>query len=136
MRVFDNINNLPQAVIEWRLRKVDPTGVAETYSTIPTPENLFTIHNYVKVDSVLTDTQIVNGLSNPMTVKEQRAIDKRLASLTNAQLASALKTVTADEAETYIENTVTSLATAKVVMKQMARMIIALRDHTFSEIDV
>lgn len=134
LRVFDNPNNLLEEVIKWRIHKADGSAVVETYSHTVIETGV--THYYVKIDSVLTDAQIDGGLANPITTKETAAINKRLASLANAQLSTALKTVTADEADTYIENTVTNIATAKVVMKQMAKMIIALRNNAFAEIDV
>lgn len=41
-----------------------------------------------------------------------------------------MKTFTAAQAESYIETNVTTLATAKVVLKIMARMLVLMRDHT------
>ena len=40
-----------------------------------------------------------------------------------------MKTFTAAQAEAYIETNVTNLATAKAAIKQMARMLILLRDY-------
>ena len=43
--------------------------------------------------------------------------------------AHVFATVTADQAETWIENNVTDLASAKAALKQLAKAIIYLRDH-------
>jgi hypothetical protein len=43
-------------------------------------------------------------------------------------LTGALRTATPQQAVDYIENNVTNLATAKEVLKLMARMLIVLRD--------
>lgn len=44
-------------------------------------------------------------------------------------LTGALKTATPQQAVNYIETNVTNLATAKEVLKLMARMLIVLRDQ-------
>lgn len=41
-----------------------------------------------------------------------------------------MKTFTAAQAEAYIETNVTTLASAKVVLKIMAKMLVLMRDHT------
>jgi hypothetical protein len=131
--IFKNPLNLIDLVILWRLHKIDPQAKVNTYIA---SELGIANTSYVDITSTISSAQIESGLATPITTKETAAINKRLASLANAQLATALKTVTADEADAYIENTVTNIATAKVVLKQMARLLVALRDHTFSEIDV
>jgi hypothetical protein len=45
-----------------------------------------------------------------------------------------LKTLTPAQAVAYIETNVTSLATAKTVLKVMARILIALRDETWPDL--
>ena len=44
-------------------------------------------------------------------------------------LTGALRTATPQQAVNYIENNVTSLATAKDALKLMARLLIVLRDQ-------
>ncbi len=60
-------------------------------------------------------------------------IDQIVAELEAAKaelnLTGALKTATPQQAVNYIENNVTSLATAKDALKLMARMLIVLRDQ-------
>jgi hypothetical protein len=57
-------------------------------------------------------------------------IEARIA-LARAELSltEALQKATPQQAVNYIENNVTSLQTAKVVLKLMARLIIILRDQ-------
>jgi hypothetical protein len=51
-----------------------------------------------------------------------------------AALASVLKNVTPQEAVDWINTSVTDLASAKVALKYMARMLIALRDAVMPEL--
>ena len=54
---------------------------------------------------------------------------KRTADKAELALTGALRATTPQQAVDYIENNVTSLATAKEVLKLMARMLIVLRDQ-------
>ena len=65
---------------------------------------------------------------------QKRIKDRQSAAKNEAGLATQLKTVTAQGAVDYIEVNVTNLASAKAVMKIMARMLIALRDAQFPEL--
>jgi len=60
----------------------------------------------------------------------EEAIEAELAAA-KAELAltGVLKTATPQQAVNYIENNVINLATAKEVLKLMARMLIVLRDQ-------
>lgn len=51
-----------------------------------------------------------------------------------AALATQLKSVTPQQAVDYIEANVTNLASAKAVLRIMARMLIALRDAQFPDL--
>lgn len=51
-----------------------------------------------------------------------------------AAKATALKTITPKEAVEYIEANVTNIASAKKVLKLMARMLIAMRDEIWSDL--
>ena len=51
-----------------------------------------------------------------------------------AALAAQLKTLTPQEAVDYIETNVTTLASAKTVLKIMARMLIAMRDQIWPDL--
>lgn len=64
----------------------------------------------------------------------KRVAECKVAAKGEAALAKQLKTVTAQGAVDYIEANVTNLASAKAVMKIMARMLIALRDAQFPEL--
>ena len=73
-------------------------------------------------------------------VPDQEKIDARLAEEAADQVSAAAKTAIASmpgwaswsaaEATAYIDKNVTTLATAKTVMKAMAQAIIYLRDHS------
>ena len=54
---------------------------------------------------------------------------EREAAKAELALTGALRTATPQQAVNYIENNVTSLATAKEALKLMARMLIVLRDQ-------
>lgn len=51
-----------------------------------------------------------------------------------AALATQFKSLTPAQAVTYIENNVTNLATAKDVLKIMARILIAMRDEIWPDL--
>jgi nitrogen regulatory protein PII-like uncharacterized protein len=51
-----------------------------------------------------------------------------------AAKATALKTITPEQAVEYINKNVTDLASAKKVLKLMARMLIAMRDEIWSDL--
>lgn len=58
------------------------------------------------------------------------AIEARLAAAkADLALTEALRTATPQQAVDYIENNVTTLATAKAALKLMARMLIVLRNQ-------
>jgi len=58
------------------------------------------------------------------------AIEAKLAAAkAEIALTGALRNATPQQAVNYIENNVTNLATAKEVLKLMARMLIVLRDQ-------
>ena len=59
---------------------------------------------------------------------------RKASAISEAALATELKSLTPAQAVAYIENNVTTLASAKVVLKIMARMLIALRDETWPEL--
>lgn len=67
-------------------------------------------------------------------LKIQRIADRERDAEAQAGLATQLKTVTPQQAVNYIEANVTNLATAKEVLKIMARMLIAIRDRVFPEL--
>jgi len=51
-----------------------------------------------------------------------------------AYTVAELRTLTPDQAADWIESNVTTLATAKAVLKIMARMLIAIRNRTFPDL--
>jgi hypothetical protein len=65
---------------------------------------------------------------NP-TAAELAAIDRKIGAIAEARLATELKSLTPAQAVAYIETHVTTLATAKTVLKIMVRILIAMRDE-------
>lgn len=59
---------------------------------------------------------------------------RKAAAKREAAKATALKTITPEQAVKYINNNVTDLASAKTVLKLMARMLIAMRDEIWSDL--
>lgn len=58
---------------------------------------------------------------------------RKSAAKGEAALATALKTISPAQAVEYINTQVTDLASAKAVLKLMARMLIAMRDEIWSD---
>lgn len=69
-----------------------------------------------------------------LTAAELATIARKENARNEANLATQLKALTPQQAENYIETNVTSLASAKAVMKIMARMLIAMRDEVWPEL--
>jgi hypothetical protein len=69
--------------------------------------------------------------SNTLTPAQIAARARRRAAIGEAGLATVLKSLTPVQAENYIETNVTNLASAKAVIKIMARMLIAMRDEVW-----
>jgi len=60
---------------------------------------------------------------------ELEAEKQKVETAENEINISVYKTLTPEQAETWIDNNVTNLASAKLAMKHMVKMIIALRDY-------
>ena len=83
----------------------------------------------------LPEVQTVLRVHTPdKTQAEMAALARKENAKQEAGLASQLKSLTPQEAVDYIETNVTNLASAKAVMKIMARMLIALQDAQFPEL--
>lgn len=83
----------------------------------------------------LPEVQAVLRVHTPdKTQAEIAAIARKENARQEAGLASRLKSLTPQEAVEYIEVNVTNLASAKAVMKIMARMLIAMRDEVWPEL--
>lgn len=126
-RIFANPHNVPAAVLAIRLRQADPSGIVRTYTHIDDG-----VLHYAAVDSTLTDAQIMSGLG-AMTQAEIDGQTRFYAARSTAGLSTLLKTMTAQQAETYINTNVTSLATAKTVLIELSRLVIALRDTIWQD---
>jgi hypothetical protein len=66
-------------------------------------------------------------ITNPAAAREAAAV-------TEAGLAVEFKALTPAQAVAYIENNVTDLASAKTAMQGLARLIVALRDQVWPDL--
>lgn len=83
----------------------------------------------------LPEVQAILMVHTPdKTQAEMAALARKENAKQEAGLASRLKSLTPQEAVEYIEVNVTNLASAKAVMKIMARMLIAMRDEVWPEL--
>jgi hypothetical protein len=132
-RIFENPYNVPAAILNIRLRKFDPSGSVRTYdaSKVDVVGNVIGVTHYAAVDSTLTDAQIESGMG-AMTQAEIDAQSRFYAARETANLSTLLKTMTAQQAENYINN-VTTLAQAKVVMIELSKLVITLRDTIWQD---
>lgn len=80
--------------------------------------------------------------SRPLTPAEELVRDsivnkpayRRATARSQAALATQLRTLTPQQAVDYIETNVTNLATAKDVLKILARIVIAMRDEVWPDL--
>ncbi len=126
-RIFSNPNNVPAQVLNIRLRRYDPAGTVRTYDA----ETESGTAHYAAVDCTLTDAQIESGMVE-MTQAEIDAQARFYAARNTAGLSTLLKTMTVAQAKTYINN-VTTLAQAKIVMIELSKLVIALRDTVWQD---
>jgi hypothetical protein len=97
-RIFSNNFDVPAQVLNIRLRRYDPSGTVRTY--IAEFED-GTVGHYAAVDSILTDAQIESGMV-AMTQAEIDAQARFYGARDTAGLSTLLKTMTAQQAQTYI----------------------------------
>jgi hypothetical protein len=135
-RIFYNPNQISAFVIQKRLRALDPFGTARIYSAsviganyAPTGQT----RHYIAIDSDATDSQLEAICSPPLTNAEQNTIARFSAARSEASLTTQLKALTPQQAVDYIETNVTTLATAKIVLEIVVRMLIALRDEVWPD---
>lgn len=74
---------------------------------------------------------ILVGYRPPKTAEELAAIARKANAVSEARLATELKALTPAQAVAYIDSNVTNIASAKAVLKIMARMLIAMRDEVW-----
>lgn len=134
-RIFDNPYNVPVAVLNIRLRKYDKSGLVRTYAAdkLDAANQIIGILHYAAVDSTLTDAQIASGMG-AMTQAEIDGQVRFYAARDTAGLSTLLRTMSATQAETYI-NAVTNLAQAKTGMIELSRLVIALRDAVWQDME-
>lgn len=67
MRIFDNLNLIPQDILQRRISRTDPNAFVLVYSSdiMDANHQIIGARSYVGVDSVLTDAQITTGLAPP-----------------------------------------------------------------------
>lgn len=128
-RIFQNPNELNKYTITNRIFPFD-SEVEVNITSGPTNIELQTgSTSYAYIESTLADNDIIEILSSPITINEQAIEQKRINSFSEALLATEIKSMTAEQAVAYIDGYVTNLATAKVVLKIMARLLIAIKNH-------
>lgn len=127
MRIFDNNNNVSESILKRRIRRLDATSVVETYAA----DNGI---SYVKVGSTLSDSAINAAINPHSTTAEIASETRKTNAIIEAGLAAEFKSITAAQAVAYIDNNVTTLATAKTVLKIMARLIVAMRDELWPDL--
>jgi hypothetical protein len=88
---------------------------------------------YPAPDSVIIPDAPAIAITAPAAA-QIAARDKRKAAINEAALATAFRTLTAAQAETYIDNNVTTLATAKAALRIFARLLVALRDANWPDL--
>lgn len=81
------------------------------------------------------DVAAIIAAHNPAVYEQAEATRKarRANAQAEAKLAAQLRSLTPQQAVDYIETNVTNLASAKTVIKIMARMLIAMRDEIWPE---
>lgn len=67
---------------------------------------------------------------NAIDALVQQAQDRQRVARTEMELATQLRNLTPQQAADYVQNNVNDLATAKTVLKIMARLLVALWDYT------
>jgi hypothetical protein len=83
----------------------------------------------------LTDDDLLDCVETQAERDAMSAASIRKANAkTEAALAIALKSLTPAQAITYIDTTVTNIASAKTVLKVMVRMLIAMRDEVWPDL--
>lgn len=131
-RVFDNSNNVGQETILERLRLQDPYAGCGTYVVdifSPVTGLIIGTRSYVWIESTIPDAVIENGLSFATSAVELASYSRKATAFSNAKLVTTLVSLTQDQAAAYIDSNVTNIATAKTVMKIMARILVAMRDE-------
>jgi len=138
LRSFTNPHQLRQEVIAFRVRALDIFATIQTAQApainsdgLPIPGQ---IAYYVYIESTLTSQQIEGILATPQTANEAASLARFSSARGEAALASQLRTLTPQQAVDYIETNVTNLASAKAVLKIMARILIAMRDQVWPDL--
>lgn len=91
------------------------------------------VDGVTEIQNVPEVQAVLNAHTPEKTQAKMAALARKENAKQEAGLASQLKSLTPQGAVDYIETNVTNLASAKAVMKIMARMLIALRDEVWPE---
>ena len=114
------------------LNHLDEAGLISRgwYRYIPGEEPAHEDTQYTTFVSVVNGTTVIRSYTiHDYTQEQLDAIAERKAVQDEISTNSPMANMTVAQAETYIDNNVTDLASAKAALKKIARMIIALRDR-------
>jgi hypothetical protein len=136
VRIFENPLNLSHFVLELRIKSADQDAKVFTDTADILDKNSYRIgtHNRLLIESILSDEWINDLLAIPSTPAEDQARTKRNNAHTEGGLASQFANLTPAQAVDYIETNVTNLASAKAVLKIMARVLIAMRNQVWPDL--
>jgi len=99
--------------------------------TLKTGEKTFARVVWRDTDLYLVEVDMETGDQVETVIKDPNILAKEQQGEISAGDIPGWATWTETEALDYIEANVTDLASAKTVLKAMARMVVALRDKTF-----
>lgn len=120
VRTFENVNNLPKAIILLRLRAIDPTAKAETgkvlFNVIGGPSRMA---DGVNISSILASEQILNLINYAETAEEAAIELRRISAKENAGKAIELKRVSANQVVNDYERRVHNGMTEAVLNSQI-----------------
>ncbi len=116
------------------LRATD-LDVTERYDYLPT-RNVVRLFGDDVADRAADIQAIIDAHEpDPLYFAEDRARQRREGAEGNAAAIPGWATWTADESVAWIDANVTDLASAKQALRAMARMIVAMRDQMWPELE-
>jgi hypothetical protein len=129
VKMYPNPNQLSEVIAFARIAAVDGEASVDLYPVASNNEV-----SYLAISSTLESDEIITLLADPITQAEQNTIMYKKSALPDMRLVTELKSLTTAQAVDYIETKVTNLASAKAVLKIMARMLIAMRNEIWPNI--
>lgn len=136
---FDNPNSIPWRVIRARLLNADPQAIIDIHKIEIRDPITFLVtgtRDQINVDTVLTDTQILNGLSTPATQIELDAIIREDGARARAKAIAGYSAYTEAEALAFLKAFIgDSLAVAvptlssdtPTALNQLRNMVIGIK---------